>query len=212
MKKLLTIFLSLLCIVVLFCGCNEKATTSEIVTITTQTKTESTDTNDTQTAEKAAAEKAATEKAAAEKAAAEKAAAEKAAAEKAAAEKFAAEKAKRVKEIDDEIASKKAQIEANDNNIKNIQNSRSSYQSSLSNALSELSYARNNKVRVYISGIGWVYQVNQNAVSSAESKVNRYKSLVNQCDLEISSLKDSNYLLKQEIEILESEKAKILTL
>ena len=160
-------------------------------------------------AEKAAAEKAAAEKAAAEKVAAEKAAAEKSAAEKAAAEKAAAEKAKRIREIDNEISLKKNQIEKNNQQISDLKGTRNYYQSLLSQALSDLSYARNNKIRVYVSGVGWIYQTDQNAISAAESRVNTYKSYVNQCDVNITSLNESNYLLKQEIAVLEEEKKQI---
>ena len=159
--------------------------------------------------EKAAAEKAAAEKAAAEKAAAEKAAAEKAAAEKAAAEKAAAEKEKRIKEIENEITYKKNQIKQNDYQITDLNETRGYYQSLLSQALSDLSYARSNKTKVYIPGIGWTYQVNQNAISAAEARVENYKSYVNQCDLQLSSLNESNNILKQEIESLEKEKEQI---
>ena len=106
-------------------------------------------------AEKAAAEKAAAEKAATEKAAAEKAATEKAAAEKAAAEKAAAEKEKRIKEIENEITYKKNQIKQNDYQITDLNETRGYYQSLLSQALSDLSYARINKTKVYIPGIGF---------------------------------------------------------
>ena len=160
-------------------------------------------------AEKAAAEKAAAEKAAAEKAAAEKATAEKAAAEKAAAEKAAAEKEKRIKEIENEITYKKNQIKQNDYQITDLNETRGYYQSLLSQALSDLSYARSNKTKVYIPGIGWTYQVNQNAISAAEARVENYKSYVNQCDLQLSSLNESNNILKQEIESLEKEKEQI---
>ena len=160
-------------------------------------------------AEKAAAEKAAAEKAATEKAAAEKAAAEKAAAEKAAAEKAAAEKEKRIKEIENEITYKKNQIKQNDYQITDLNETRGYYQSLLSQALSDLSYARSNKTKVYIPGIGWTYQVNQNAISAAEARVENYKSYVNQCDLQLSSLNESNNILKQEIESLEKEKEQI---
>jgi len=159
--------------------------------------------------EKAAAEKAAAEKAAAEKAAAEKAATEKAAAEKAAAEKAAAEKEKRIKEIENEITYKKNQIKQNDYQITDLNETRGYYQSLLSQALSDLSYARSNKTKVYIPGIGWTYQVNQNAISAAEARVENYKSYVNQCDLQLSSLNESNNILKQEIESLEKEKEQI---
>ena len=131
------------------------------------------------TAEKTAIEKAAAEKAAAEKAAAEKAATEKAAAEKAAAEKAAAEKEKRIKEIENEITYKKNQIKQNDYQITDLNETRGYYQSLLSQALSDLSYARSNKTKVYIPGIGWTYQVNQNAISAAEARVENYKSYVN---------------------------------
>ena len=161
------------------------------------------------TAEKTAIEKAAAEKAAAEKAAAEKAAAEKAAAEKAAAEKAAAEKEKRIKEIENEITYKKNQIKQNDYQITDLNETRGYYQSLLSQALSDLSYARSNKTKVYIPGIGWTYQVNQNAISAAEARVENYKSYVNQCDLQLSSLNESNNILKQEIESLEKEKEQI---
>ena len=107
------------------------------------------------TAEKTAIEKAAAEKAAAEKAAAEKAATEKAAAEKAAAEKAAAEKEKRIKEIENEITYKKNQIKQNDYQITDLNETRGYYQSLLSQALSDLSYARSNKTKVYIPGIGF---------------------------------------------------------
>lgn len=83
------------------------------------------------------------------------------------------------------------------------------YQSLLSQALSDLSYARSNKTKVYIPGIGWTYQVNQNAISAAEARVENYKSYVNQCDLQLSSLNESNNILKQEIESLEKEKEQI---
>ena len=156
------------------------------------------------TAEKTAIEKAAAEKAAAEKAAAEKAATEKAAAEKAAAEKAAAEKEKRIKEIENEITYKKNQIKQNDYQITDLNETRGYYQSLLSQALSDLSYARSNKTKVYIPGIGWTYQVNQNAISAAEARVENYKSYVNQCDLQLSSLNESNNILKQEIESLVS--------
>ena len=161
------------------------------------------------TAEKTAIEKAAAEKAAAEKAAAEKAATEKAAAEKAAAEKAAAEKEKRIKEIENEITYKKNQIKQNDYQITDLNETRGYYQSLLSQALSDLSYARSNKTKVYIPGIGWTYQVNQNAISAAEARVENYKSYVNQCDLQLSSLNESNNILKQEIESLEKEKEQI---
>ena len=161
------------------------------------------------TAEKTAIEKAAAEKAAAEKAAAEKAATEKAAAEKAAAEKAAAEKEKRIKEIENEITYKKNQIKQNDYQITDLNETRGYYQSLLSQALSNLSYARSNKTKVYIPGIGWTYQVNQNAISAAEARVENYKSYVNQCDLQLSSLNESNNILKQEIESLEKEKEQI---
>ena len=160
-------------------------------------------------AEKTAIEKAAAEKAAAEKAAAEKAATEKAAAEKAAAEKAAAEKEKRIKEIENEITYKKNQIKQNDYQITDLNETRGYYQSLLSQALSNLSYARSNKTKVYIPGIGWTYQVNQNAISAAEARVENYKSYVNQCDLQLSSLNESNNILKQEIESLEKEKEQI---
>ena len=160
-------------------------------------------------AEKTAIEKAAAEKAAAEKAAAEKAATEKAAAEKAAAEKAAAEKEKRIKEIENEITYKKNQIKQNDYQITDLNETRGYYQSLLSQALSDLSYARSNKTKVYIPGIGWTYQVNQNAISAAEARVENYKSYVNQCDLQLSSLNESNNILKQEIESLEKEKEQI---
>ena len=160
-------------------------------------------------AEKAVAGKAAAEKVAAEKVAAEKAAAEKSAAEKAAAEKAAAEKAKRIREIDNEISLKKNQIEKNNQQISDLKGTRNYYQSLLSQALSDLSYARNNKIRVYVSGVGWIYQTDQNAISAAESRVNTYKSYVNQCDVNITSLNESNYLLKQEIAVLEEEKKQI---
>ena len=153
--------------------------------------------------------KAAAEKAAAEKAAAEKAATEKAAAEKAAAEKAAAEKEKRIKEIENEITYKKNQIKQNDYQITDLNETRGYYQSLLSQALSDLSYARSNKTKVYIPGIGWTYQVNQNAISAAEARVENYKSYVNQCDLQLSSLNESNNILKQEIESLEKEKEQI---
>ena len=159
--------------------------------------------------ERAAAERAAAERAAAEKAAAEKAAAEKAAAEKAAAEKAAAEKEKRIKEIENEITYKKNQIKQNDYQISDLNETRGYYQSLLSQALSDLSYARSNKTKVYIPGIGWTYQVNQNAISAAESRVENYESYVNQCDLQLSSLNESNNILKQEIESLEKEKEQI---
>ena len=161
------------------------------------------------TAEKTAIEKAAAEKAAAEKAAAEKAATEKAAAEKAAAEKDAAEQEKRIKEIENEINYKKNQIKQNDYQITDLNETRGYYQSLLSQALSDLSYARSNKTKVYIPGIGWTYQVNQNAISAAEARVENYKSYVNQCDLQLSSLNESNNILKQEIESLEKEKEQI---
>ena len=161
------------------------------------------------TAEKTAIEKAAAEKAAAEKAAAEKAATEKAAAEKAAAEKAAAEKEKRIKEIENEITYKKNQIKQNDYQITDLNETRGYYQSLLSQAFSDLSYARSNKTKVYIPGIGWTYQVNQNAISAAEARVENYKSYVNQCDLQLSSLNESNNILKQEIESLEKEKEQI---
>ena len=161
------------------------------------------------TAEKTAIEKAAAEKAAAEKAAAEKAATEKADAEKAAAEKAAAEKEKRIKEIENEITYKKNQIKQNDYQITDLNETRGYYQSLLSQALSDLSYARSNKTKVYIPGIGWTYQVNQNAISAAEARVENYKSYVNQCDLQLSSLNESNNILKQEIESLEKEKEQI---
>lgn len=161
------------------------------------------------TAEKTAIEKAAAEKAAAEKAAAEKAATEKAAAEKAAAEKAAAEKEKRIKEIENEITYKKNQIKQNDYQITDLNETRGYYQSLLGQALSDLSYARSNKTKVYIPGIGWTYQVNQNAISAAEARVENYKSYVNQCDLQLSSLNESNNILKQEIESLEKEKEQI---
>lgn len=145
----------------------------------------------------------------AEKTAIEKAAAEKAAAEKAAAEKAAAEKEKRIKEIENEITYKKNQIKQNDYQITDLNETRGYYQSLLSQALSDLSYARSNKTKVYIPGIGWTYQVNQNAISAAEARVENYKSYVNQCDLQLSSLNESNNILKQEIESLEKEKEQI---
>ena len=127
----------------------------------------------------------------------EKAAAEKAAAEKAAAEKAAAEKAKRIREIDNEISLKKNQIEENNQQISDFKGARNYYQSLLNQALSDLSYARNNKIKVYVSGVGWIYQTDQNAISAAESRVNTYKSYVNQCDENITSLNESNNLLKR---------------
>ena len=145
----------------------------------------------------------------AEKTAIEKAAAEKAAAEKAAAEKAAAEKEKRIKEIENEITYKKHQIKQNDYQITDLNETRGYYQSLLSQALSDLSYARSNKTKVYIPGIGWTYQVNQNAISAAEARVENYKSYVNQCDLQLSSLNESNNILKQEIESLEKEKEQL---
>lgn len=140
---------------------------------------------------------------------AEKTAIEKAAAEKAAAEKAAAEKEKRIKEIENEITYKKNQIKQNDYQITDLNETRGYYQSLLSQALSDLSYARSNKTKVYIPGIGWTYQVNQNAISAAEARVENYKSYVNQCDLQLSSLNESNNILKQEIESLEKEKEQI---
>ena len=143
------------------------------------------------------------------KKAAEEAAAKKAAEEKAAAEKAAAEKEKRIKEIENEITYKKNQIKQNDYQITDLNETRGYYQSLLSQALSDLSYARSNKTKVYIPGIGWTYQVNQNAISAAEARVENYKSYVNQCDLQLSSLNESNNILKQEIESLEKEKEQI---
>ncbi len=135
--------------------------------------------------------------------------AEKTAIEKAAAEKAAAEKEKRIKEIENEITYKKNQIKQNDYQITDLNETRGYYQSLLSQALSDLSYARSNKTKVYIPGIGWTYQVNQNAISAAEARVENYKSYVNQCDLQLSSLNESNNILKQEIESLEKEKEQI---
>lgn len=192
---------------------NNTSTSSETLSVLDSGSDLSTEKNNgtskKNTAEKTAIEKAAAEKAAAEKAAAEKAATEKAAAEKAAAEKAAAEKEKRIKEIENEITYKKNQIKQNDYQITDLNETRGYYQSLLSQALSDLSYARSNKTKVYIPGIGWTYQVNQNAISAAEARVENYKSYVNQCDLQLSSLNESNNILKQEIESLEKEKEQI---
>ena len=192
---------------------NNTSTSSETLSVLDSESDLSTEKNNgtskKTTAEKTAIEKAAAEKAAAEKAAAEKAATEKAAAEKAAAEKAAAEKEKRIKEIENEITYKKNQIKQNDYQITDLNETRGYYQSLLSQALSDLSYARSNKTKVYIPGIGWTYQVNQNAISAAEARVENYKSYVNQCDLQLSSLNESNNILKQEIESLEKEKEQI---
>lgn len=187
---------------------NNTSTSSETLSVLDSGSDLSTEKNNG-TSKKTAAEKTAIEKAAAEKAAAEKAAAEKAAAEKAAAEKAAAEKEKRIKEIENEITYKKNQIKQNDYQITDLNETRGYYQSLLSQALSDLSYARSNKTKVYIPGIGWTYQVNQNAISAAEARVENYKSYVNQCDLQLSSLNESNNILKQEIESLEKEKEQI---
>ena len=182
---------------------NNTSTSSETLSVLDSGSDLSTEKNNG-TSKKTAAEKTAIEKAAAEKAAAEKAAAEKAAAEKA-----AAEKEKRIKEIENEITYKKNQIKQNDYQITDLNETRGYYQSLLSQALSDLSYARSNKTKVYIPGIGWTYQVNQNAISAAEARVENYKSYVNQCDLQLSSLNESNNILKQEIESLEKEKEQI---
>ena len=187
---------------------NNTSTSSETLSVLDSGSDLSTEKNNG-TSKKTTAEKTAIEKAAAEKAAAEKAAAEKAAAEKAAAEKAAAEKEKRIKEIENEITYKKNQIKQNDYQITDLNETRGYYQSLLSQALSDLSYARSNKTKVYIPGIGWTYQVNQNAISAAEARVENYKSYVNQCDLQLSSLNESNNILKQEIESLEKEKEQI---
>lgn len=182
---------------------NNTSTSSETLSVLDSGSDLSTEKNNG-TSKKTTAEKTAIEKAAAEKAAAEKAAAEKAAAEKA-----AAEKEKRIKEIENEITYKKNQIKQNDYQITDLNETRGYYQSLLSQALSDLSYARSNKTKVYIPGIGWTYQVNQNAISAAEARVENYKSYVNQCDLQLSSLNESNNILKQEIESLEKEKEQI---
>ena len=187
---------------------NNTSTSSETLSVLDSGSDLSTEKNNG-TSKKTTAEKTAIEKAAAEKAAAEKAAAEKAAAEKAAAEKAAAEKEKRIKEIENEITYKKNQIKQNDYQITDLNETRGYYQSLLSQALSDLSYARSNKTKVYIPGICWTYQVNQNAISAAEARVENYKSYVNQCDLQLSSLNESNNILKQEIESLEKEKEQI---
>lgn len=187
---------------------NNTSTSSETLSVLDSGSDLSTEKNNG-TSKKTTAEKTAIEKAAAEKAAAEKAATEKAAAEKAAAEKAAAEKEKRIKEIENEITYKKNQIKQNDYQITDLNETRGYYQSLLSQALSDLSYARSNKTKVYIPGIGWTYQVNQNAISAAEARVENYKSYVNQCDLQLSSLNESNNILKQEIESLEKEKEQI---
>lgn len=182
---------------------NNTSTSSETLSVLDSGSDLSTEKNNG-TSKKTTAEKTAIEKAAAEKAATEKAAAEKAAAEKA-----AAEKEKRIKEIENEITYKKNQIKQNDYQITDLNETRGYYQSLLSQALSDLSYARSNKTKVYIPGIGWTYQVNQNAISAAEARVENYKSYVNQCDLQLSSLNESNNILKQEIESLEKEKEQI---
>lgn len=103
----------------------------------------------------------------------------------------------------EKIAQLRAQKADYQSQLNSYESSLSSAKSKLTKAESDLVAAKNKKVKVYREGQGFVYEVDEAAVSSAQSKVNSAKSEVSSYQKKCNDLKSKISSIDKQIASLQ---------
>ena len=131
--------------------------------------------SDQSTKEKAEADRQAKEKAEADRQAKEKAEDDRQAKEKAEKERLEEiAKKEEIAKLQQKIYELKNKIITSQSNMNSYNQQANYYQSLEDQARSELAAASSEKSRVYVSGVGWVYQKNYAAINNAQNKIDNY--------------------------------------